>query len=105
MAGINSPYRYQYERVAASQTAQVLGGTGAVGDYVHRLIVTVNTSATSTVSLIDGAGTGLLTYPIMPTNTPIGVYSIQIEAASQNGSWKLTTGAGVDAMAVGVFSA
>mgnify|MGYP003646365798 CR=1 FL=1 len=29
MTGTVSPYRYQYETVAVSQTAQVLGGTGA----------------------------------------------------------------------------
>jgi hypothetical protein len=43
------PYRFQYETVAASQTNQVLGGTGAIGDYLHRVIVVVNTAATSTV--------------------------------------------------------
>ena len=35
-----------YETVAASQTAQVLGPTGALGDYLDRLIVTVATAAT-----------------------------------------------------------
>ena len=29
MSGVSNPYRYQYETVAASATAQVLGGTGA----------------------------------------------------------------------------
>ena len=52
---IVSPNRYPYETVAASQTAQVLGGTGAVGDYLHRLVVTVNTAATGTVSVLDGS--------------------------------------------------
>ena len=41
MSGVSQPYAYQYETVAASATAQVLGGTGAVGDYVHRLIISV----------------------------------------------------------------
>ena len=54
MSGIQRGYGYQYETVAASQTAQVLGGSGAAGDYLHRLIVTVNTAATSTVTLTDG---------------------------------------------------
>ena len=51
---IVSPNRYPYETVAASQTAQVLGGTGAVGDYLHRLVVTVTATGTSTLSLLDG---------------------------------------------------
>ena len=46
MSGVNNPYRYQYEHVAASATAQVLGTTGAVGDYIHRLVCTVTTGAT-----------------------------------------------------------
>ena len=55
MSGVAQPYKYQYETVAASQTAQVLGGTGAIGDYVHRLIISVVTVATSGVTLIDGS--------------------------------------------------
>lgn len=101
MSGINNPYRYQYETVAASQTAQVLGGTGATGDYLHRLIVTVNTAATSTVTILDG-GTSIA---LMPATTAVGVYSIPVEAASVSGPWKVTTGAGVTVIGVGVFSA
>lgn len=95
------PYRFQYETVAASQTNQVLGGTGAVGDYVERLIVTVNTAATSTVSLIDNATTVMT----VPANTPVGVYSLEVDAASASGSWRVTTGAGATVLAVGIFSA
>jgi len=104
---VNSPYRYQYEHVAASQTAQVLGGTGAVGDYLHRIICTVSTAATAQVQIVDGTGVGVLTHTILP-NSPgggIGVYNIEINAISQNGAWKITTAAGVEVMAVGVFSA
>ena len=46
MAGVNSKYGssnitptgMDYETVAASQTAQVLGPTGALGDHIARLI-------------------------------------------------------------------
>ena len=107
MSGVNQPYRYSYEQVAASQTAQVLGGTGAKGDYLHRLICTVATAATSTVTLIDGAGTGNLTHVILPAivGGGVGTYSIEVGAASANGAWKVTTGAGVEVMAIGIFSA
>lgn len=89
-----------YEAVAASQSAQVLGGAGAKGDYLERLIVTVTTSATGTVSLGDGADT---TMPITAANTPIGVYSIAVGARSRTGAWKVTTGAGATVVAVGHF--
>ena len=98
---IVSPNRYPYETVAASQTAQVLGGTGAVGDYLHRIVVTVTTTGTSTLSVIDGSTTVLT----MAANTPVGVYSLEINAATATGPWKITTGAGVTVLAVGIFSA
>ena len=107
MSGIANPYRYQYEHVAASQTAQVLGGTGAIGDYIHRLICTVTTAATGNVVLVDGTGVGILTHTILPAlaGTGINVYNVEINAASTTGAWKVTTGAGVEVMAVGIFSA
>ena len=98
---IVSPNRYPYETVAASQTAQVLGGTGAVGDYLHRIVVTVTTTGTSTLSVIDGSTTVLT----MAANTPVGVYSLEINAAAAIGPWKITTGAGATVMAVGFFTA
>jgi hypothetical protein len=98
---ITSPNRYPYETVAASQTAQVLGGSGAVGDYLHRIVVTVTATGTSTLSVLDNSTTVLT----MAANTPIGVYSLEINAASASGPWKITTGAGVTVMAVGFFTA
>ena len=97
---IVSPNRYPYETVAASQTEQVLGGAGAAGDYLHRIVVTVNTAASSTVSVIDGA----TTVASMPANTAVGVYSLEINAAATT-AWKITTGAGATVMAVGFFTA
>ena len=98
---ITSPNRYPYETVAASQTAQVLGGSGAVGDYLHRIVVTVTATGTSTLSVLDNSTTVLT----MAANTPVGVYSLEINAASASGPWKITTGAGVTVMAVGFFTA
>ena len=103
MSGVNNPYRYQYETVAASATAQVLGGTGAIGDYVHRLIISVVSVATSGVTLIDGS-TSIVLLTGAATNVP-GVYSIEVNALSETGPWKVTTGAGAAVVAVGIFSA
>ena len=107
MSGVSNPYRYQYEHVAASQTAQVLGGTGAKGDYLHRIVCTVSTSSTGNVQIVDGSGTGILTHTILPAlaGTGVNVYNIEMNAVSQDGAWKITTGAGVEVMAVGIFSA
>jgi hypothetical protein len=100
MSGVPFPYRYPYETVAASQTAQVLGGTGAAGDYLHRIVVTVTATGTSTLSVIDGSTT-ILT---MAANTPVGVYSLELGLAAATGPWKITTGAGLTVLAVGLFT-
>ena len=106
MSGVSNPYRYQYEHIAASASAQVLGGTGAIGDYIHRLVCTVTTALTSTVQIVDGTGAGILTHTVLPAAVGggIGVYNIELNAVSANGAWKITTGAGVEVMAVGIFT-
>lgn len=100
MAGVNNPYRYAYEAVAASQTDQALGATGATGDYLHRLLISVTTASTASVTLKDGSTTIFAT----PAATPIGVYSIEVNAVSRNGAWTVTTGSNVTAVGVGVFA-
>ena len=104
MSGVSYPYRYQYEHVAASQTAQVLGGNGATGDYLHRLVCTVTTASTGNVVILDGSG---FTHTILPASAGTGInnYDIEVNAVSRNGAWKITTGAGVEVLAIGIFSA
>lgn len=101
MSGVSYPYAYAYETVAASQTAQVLGGTGAIGDYLHRIVVTVSTALTGTVTILDGS----TSIAVVPANTTIGVYSIELNMRSATGAWKVTTGAGASVIGVGIFSA
>ena len=97
------PYDGQYETVAASQTAQVLGGTGAAGDYIDHIILVVSTAATAATSILDGA-TSIAVFPNSPGGG-IGTYTINLGMVSVSGAWKVTTGAGVAAIAVGKFSA
>jgi hypothetical protein len=104
MSGVQLPYEFQYEHVAASQTAQVLGGTGATGDYIHRLCCTVSTAATGNVILLDGTGFSHTILPALPGGG-IGQYNIELNVISRNGPWKITTGAGVEVLAIGIFSA
>lgn len=95
-----STFALPYEHIAASATGQVLGTTGAIGDYLHRLVITVSATATSTVSLLDNTTSHVL----MAANTAIGVYSIEINTFSKNGAWKVTTGAGAEVIAMGNFT-
>lgn len=103
MSGVNQPYKYQYETVAASQTAQVLGGTGATGDYLHLLIISVVTVASASVTILDGS----TSIAILTGNALLvpGIYSIEMNMVSAAGAWKVTTGAGATVIGVGIFSA
>ena len=102
MSGVNNPYRYQYETVAASQTAQVLGTTGAVGDYLHCLIISNVTAATASVTILDGATS--IVIQTGAATVPLGIFSIELNMASASGAWKVTTGAGATVIGVGIFS-
>lgn len=91
-----------YETVAASQTAQVLGGAGAAGDFLDTLTLVVATATTAAVSILDGA----ISIAIFP-NSPgggIGTYVLRVKLRSQTGPWKVTTGAGVSVVASGSFT-
>lgn len=96
------PFGSNYETVAASQTAQVLGGVGGQGDYIKSLVIIPATTAAGNVALLDGSTsisvfvTGTLA-DLTPIVIPLGMYS-------QTGPWKVTTGANVSVIAVGMFT-
>ena len=91
-----------YETVAASQTAQVLGLNGAQGDFIERLIIVPATTTPGLVTLLDGT----TSIPIMVTGgtTTLVPIVVEINAHSQTGPWKITTGASVSVIAIGDFS-
>ena len=90
--------------IAANQSDSKLG-KGEIGDILQRLVVSVSTAATSAVSIKDSAGGSAV--PIVPVNTPVGVYSVELGIAAKGSSgaqgWHITTGAGVSVVAVGDF--
>jgi len=94
-----------HEDIPASQTDVVLGATGDQGDYIDHFDVQVTTAATSACSYKDGKNSAAI--PIMPNNTPVGIYQIHVRRrarASNPGGWYVTTGAGVSVSASGVFT-
>jgi hypothetical protein len=68
------------------------------------LVCTVTTASTGNVLILDGSG---FTHTILPASAGTGInsYDIEINAVSRNGAWKITTGAGVEVLAIGIFSA
>lgn len=92
-----------YQAVAASLTDEVLGTTGAIGDLLQRLVISVATAASATVSIQDGADTATLIMPNSPGGG-VGVYMIELGIASRSGAWSVTTGAGSTVLAIGLFT-
>lgn len=101
MSGTLNPYRHQYQVVSINQTDKVLGGTGALGDFLHRIVVNVSSTATSAFTLTDGS-TAILS--VANSVLPNGTYTYEFNTASQNGAWKVTTGGGVRVIGVGTFT-
>mgnify|MGYP003705367371 CR=1 FL=1 len=75
MSGVQQPFGTTYEVVPPSTTGQVMGNLGAKGDTLVRIVATVTTSATSTLSIIDGS----TSIALIPATTGVGVYSLTIE--------------------------
>lgn len=94
----------EYETVAASQTAQVLGATGGTGDYISGLLVIPATTSPGNVLLLDNStsitvftGGAASVSNLVPFFIPLGMKSV-------SGAWKVTTGANVSVIGVGNFT-
>lgn len=95
---------FEYETVAASQTAQVIGATGATSDYISHILVIPATTSPGNVLLLDNAtsitvfaGGASSVSNLVPFVIPLGMKSV-------SGAWKITTGANVSCIAVGDFT-
>lgn len=95
-----------YETVAASQTDQVLGATGAVGDILETLIIVPATTAAGAVNIKDGGGSNILVFVGGGTTALIDLAPkvVRLGAKSTAGAWKVSTGANVTVIAVGDFT-
>ena len=96
-------FGHDYETVAASQTAQRLGPTGAKGDILERLIVVPATTAAGNISINDGGGSEISLFAT-GTLSNLQTFFIELGIRSTTGSWRVTTGANVSVIAVGKFS-
>jgi len=93
----------QYETVAASQIAQVLGATGGTGDVLEGLLVIPATTAPGAISILDDA-TSITVYTGGTVGADLTPFAIPIGAKSKNGAWKVTTGANLSVIAIGAFT-
>lgn len=95
----------EYETVAASQTNQSLGATGAAGDKLSRLLVVPATTSPGNVQIKDGAGTAITVFTGGASSVASLVpFSIPLDLISLSGAWQITTGANVSVIASGNFT-
>lgn len=95
----------EYETVAASQTTQALGATGAAGDYLEGVLIVPATVDAGAVSIKDGSNSAITIFTggtaslvtLVPFYVPLGMVSVQ-------GAWQITTGASVSAIGIGNFT-
>jgi hypothetical protein len=90
-----------YETVAKSQTGQVLGGVGAQGDFIDRLVIVPETTSPGAVALLDN--TTSISIMVAGTTT-IAPITVELGMHSELGAWSITTGDNVHVIAVGKFT-
>jgi hypothetical protein len=97
-----------YETIAASQTGQILGSTGAIGDYLSHCVIYPTTTTPGVVTVFDdasAAGTNVIAFPggassvsnLVPIAIPVGAVSV-------TGEWRVTTGANLVVTCYGKFT-
>lgn len=102
-------YYSNYETVAASQSDQIMGATGAQYDYLAGVLVVPGTVSCGVVSIKDGNGSAISVFAgggtsaladLKPFVVPLGLYAL----AATTPGWKITTGANVTAIGIGKFT-
>lgn len=105
IAAINNLAGPEYETVAASQTNQTLGGSGATGDLLTGVLVIPATTSPGAIAIKDGGNTAITVFAGGASSiSSLHPFFIPLGARSGAGAWQLTTGANVSAIAVGNFT-
>lgn len=92
-----------YEVVAAGTTAQPLGATGSLGNFLSHVVFQPATTGAGTSTILDGS-TVIYTYTA-GTLGDLRPITVPINARARNeGGWKITTGANMAATAFGDFT-
>ena len=105
LLGANGP---DYESVAASQSDQILGATGAVGDRLDGVLIVPATLSPGAVSIKDGNGSAITIFTggassvltLHPFFVPVGAVCVNATTPG----WKITTGSNVSVLGVGSFT-
>lgn len=95
-----------YETVAASQSDQVLGATGAIGDLLAGVLIVPGTTSPGAVSIKDGAGSAITIFAGGASSVgDLKPFLVDLKGLKATGAgWKVSTGANVSAIGIGKFT-
>ncbi len=94
--------QFEYEDVAASQTDQVMGSTGAAGDLLVALFCVFSADPSTAVSVKDGTGSA---FTVIPDSGAAGFYnSGELNWISTDAGWKVTSGTNTTCRVSGRFN-
>jgi hypothetical protein len=95
----------EYETVAASQTDQALGATGAAGDFLACVWIVPATLSPGNILIQDGAGSDITIFTGGASSVSnLVAFPFVVNAYSVSGAWKVTTGANVSCFCTGNFT-
>lgn len=98
--------QFGHDFVAAS-TTRTLGGTGAVGDFLHKLIIFPTDANPGAITLADGNGTARTILPGSAALDDLKPIEIEFNMVCTNATtpgWKLVTLANASVWAIGRFT-
>lgn len=95
----------EYETVAASQTDQVMGTTGAAANTIEGILVIPATTSPGPISIKDGAGSALTVFTGGASSVSNLVpFWIPLNNIQCTTNWKVTTGTNVSCYVFGDFT-
>lgn len=107
MSGTTRLMANLYQAVAASQTAQALGSTGgAINDVFEGVLIVPASTSPGAVSITDGSNTAVTIFAggSSSVSSLVSFFVPLAGIRSVSGGWKITTGANVSVLAIGLFS-
>ncbi len=96
-------FQFDYETVAASQTDQVMGTTGAAGDLVNSVKCVTSAASVGAITIKDGSGAAITLFNAQSVAND-NLNKDNMNWVSVDGGWKLTTGTNTTCVVAGRFS-
>lgn len=98
----------EWETVAASSGPQILGASGAAGDYLSGILVVPSSTSPGSVTITDGSNSPDIAITVFAGGASslsnLAPFFIPLGIKSLTGGWRVTTGSGLTAIGIGNFT-